>query len=280
MSEFDDRKEHRYRSKFALSLGSLLGLLVASSLLGTVDFSSPHWWVSCTPFMLAGQILVYGFTPYPDRRLGSRPHGSPPRLLRPGNPVLRQSSGASMLLLGLFLASFIGCTALMGVASADDPMSYSSIPLMYFTLGLIFITSTSTCQWLELDVDSLRVVRHRVTHGLQRSNLQGDQAIRALGACRTANMGAYNVFAFTQEGQSLPVGQEKGELAEVQFEAERLADQLMVPLLVGVEQQNCYNIARNMRGRGDESLPLRRDWMATGMPDGLAEHRSLFPPID
>ncbi|MBT9586320.1 hypothetical protein IV102_23460 [bacterium] len=283
MSNYDDRLEHQRRCNCALLLGPLSGVATFSAV---CNFNVPSWaslqvGVSALPLVMAASALVYWFTPCPQVRLGSQAHGATPRLLRPGNPILRQSNGAGGLLVALFLASFVGCAGLITTGGNEvEDFRGVSLAMMYLSLGLLFILCMATTHWIELDVDSLRILRHRMTFGLQRTSVEGAQAVRALGACRTASMTAYNVFAFTLDGQSLPISQERTDLREAQFEAERLSDQLMVPLLVGVEQQNHVNLARNIRGRGDEALPMRRDWVATQTPAELAIHRSAFPPID
>jgi len=282
MSNYDDRLEHQRRRNFSLVLGPLSGVATFSALYsGSISsWATLPFWVSTLPFVLVASTVVYWLTPCPQRRLGSQPHGATPRLLREGNPILRQSSGAGGLLVGLFLISFVGCAGLLGTSAGSGALLGTSFSMMYVSLGLLFILFMATSHWIELDIDSLRILRHRVTFGLQRTSVEGEQAVRALAACRTASMSAYNVFAFTLDGQSLPISQERTELKEAQFEAERLSDQLMVPLLVGVEQQNHVNLARNLRGRGDEALPMRRDWTTTQTPAELASHRSTFPPID
>lgn len=279
MTQLDDTLEHKRRRKFAICLGGPLGLCAASSVY-LADFhnlTSTSLWSCCLPFLLGGMTLVYWLLPHSGGRLGSQAHGVPPRPLRAGNPMLRQSNQAGSWLVALFLLSFVGC---VGVAASQDGLVFWGLTSMYASLGMVFAILMSEAQWLELDVDSLRIFRHRVTMGLQRTTLQPQQAIRALAACRSASMVNYNVFAFTQDGWSLPLTLERSDLKETQFEAERLADQLMVPLLVGVEQQNNLHLARSLRGRTDEALPLRRDWRPTSVPPELAQHRSTYPPID
>jgi hypothetical protein len=281
MSEFDDRPEHQHRRKMAFLLGPLAG--IAAGYVFYADharsLASLAWWIASSPWILGATVAVYGMAPYKQGRLGSRSHGDPPqRLLRPGNPVLRQSSGAAGILMVLFVLSFVGCVAVLGAEQVS--MATTALPMMYVSLAVIFGMLMSTTHWIELDVDSLRILRHRVTFGLQRTTAEGSQAVRALAACRCANSANFNVFAFTQDGHSLPLSQEKAELKEIQFEAERLSDQLMVPLLVGVDQQNNVNLARSIRSRSDDQLPVRRDWAHTEIPASLSKQRSLYPPID
>lgn len=277
--DLDDSLEHRRRCKFSLVLGLPLGVAGGLTLFSSEiqSYTSTGLWSCCLPLVLTAMSLIYWVLPHRGGRLGSAAHGAPPRLLRPGNPVLRQSSQAGSILLSMFLLSFVGC---IGLVTTCDDMTGWGMFAMYAGLAVLFTILMSQTQWLELDVDSLHIFRHRVTYGLQRTTAQNKQAVRALAACRTASMVNYNVFAFTQDGNSLPISRDRSDLKEVQFEAERLADQLMVPLLVGVEQQNNLHLARSIRGRKDEALPLRRDWRPTRMPDELAGHRSTFPPID
>ena len=54
----------------------------------------------------------------------------------------------------------------------------------------------------------------------------------------------------------------------------------MVPLLRGMENQSPEAVSRHLRSLADEKMPVRQDWAATTLPAELAEHRSIYPPVD
>ena len=289
MANFDDLKEHQYRRGLALGLSPFFGLafwiLALHDQVGDAtrwDFwSQASAWVSLSPFVLASYIAIYHLCPYAGGRLGSASQGARPRPWREGNPAIRQPSGAGSVLMMLIIASFVGCTGMLVTAAGDSNLTLTSMPLMYVSLALVFYLMMSQARWIELDIDSLRIIRHKVSRGLQISEVQSEnECVRALGVCRGSFGGPFKIFAFVRSGIAVPLSQEQTELKQVQFEAERLSDQLMVPLLRGMENQAPETVARHLRSLTDEKLPVRRDWAPVTLPDGALAHRSIYPPID
>jgi hypothetical protein len=286
MAKFDDLREHRHRLKVGLALAPFLGLVfwflalqqVIEDPLSLNLWSNPASWVSLSPFVLCWFGLLYRFIPYQNGRMGSSGQGDPPRLWRQGNPAIRQTSSAVAWLMALFLGSVVGCA---GLVSTGSPLTVAALPLMYVSLAMVFFLVMTQARWIELDVDSLRIIRHRVCFGLQTSEVQPErETVRALGVCRGSYGGPYKIFAFCKDGSAFPLSQDQSDLKQVTFESERLADQLMVPLLTKMENQSPETVARHVRSLSDEKLPVRQDWGAVSVPAGVREHRSIYPPID
>ncbi len=286
MANFDDLLEHRHRLKFGLALSPLLALgswfLALHEQVGDPTrlslWADPACWVSLSPFLLGWFALIYRFVPFLNGRMGTAAQGDKPRLWRQGNPVLRQPSSRGTWLIALGLLSVMGC---MGLVSTGQSLALTAFPMMYIALTLTFFLVMAQVRWIELDIDSLRIIRHRVCYGLQTSAVQPEkEAVRALGVCRGSYGGPFKIFAFCKDGSAIPLSLEQVDLKQIAFEAERLADQLMVPLLRGMENQSPETVARHVRSLADEKLPVRQDWGVVAMPDGLQGHRSTYPPID
>ena len=238
-------------------------------------------WFTLCPFVLAAFIVVYRYFPYPEGRLGTAPQGQRPRAWREGNPAIRQPSGMATWVAILILASFGGCTSMLMTNLPGQNVFELGLPLMYVSLAMIFFMRMCQAHWIELDIDSLRIIRHRVIRGLQTSEVHSEhESVRALGVCRGSFGGPYKIFAFSRNGLAVPLSQEQVDLKEIQFEAERLADQLMVPLLRSVENQTPDSVARHLRSLSDEKLPVRHDWAPVTVPAAVASHRSTYPPVD
>jgi hypothetical protein len=289
MANFDDLKEHRYRLGLGLGLSPFLGLALWLLAVGDQIGDPTRWnfwgqasaWVSLSPFVLASFIAVYRLCPYAGGRLGSAGQGAKPRSWREGNPAIRQPSGGGSVLMMLLILSFVGCTSIVITANGNNDLTLTSLPLMYVSLALVFYLVMSQVRWIELDIDSLRIIRHKVIRGLQISEVQSEsESVRALGVCRGSFGGPFKIFAFARNGMAIPLSQEQADLKQVQFEAERLADQLMVPLLRSMENQAPETVARHLRSLADDKLPVRRDWAPLTLPDGALAHRSTYPPID
>lgn len=286
MANFDDLLEHRQRLKFGLALAPLLGLtswfLVMQQEIGDplrLDlWDHPACWVSLSPFVLGWFGLLYRFLPLKNGRIGSAGQGDKPRLWREGNPAIRQPSGAGSWVLGLILLSVMGC---VGMVAASDSLTLAAFPMMYVSLAVVFFLVMTRVRWIELDIDTLRIIRHRVCYGLQISEVQPEkEAVRALGVCRGSYGGPFKIFAFCKDGSAIPLSHEQSDFKQISFESERLADQLMVPLLRNMENQAPETVARHVRSLSDEKLPVRQDWGAVSMPEALQAHRSIYPPID
>lgn len=286
MANFDDLLEHRHRLKFGLALSPLLGLACWFFFLrGEIGdpmrlslWTNPACWVSLSPFVLGWFALIYRFVPFRSGRIGSAEQGARPRLWRQGNPAIRQPSGTGSWLMALGLLSVMGC---MGMAATAESLTLPAFPMMYVALALLFFLVMSRVSWIELDIDSLRIIRHRVCYGLQTSEVQPEkEAVRALGVCRGSYGGPFKIFAFCKDGNAIPLSQQQTDLKQITFESERLADQLMVPLLRNMENQSPETVARHVRSLTDDKLPVRQDWGVVAMPEGLQAHRSTYPPID
>ena len=286
MAKFDDLLEHKHRLKVGLALAPFLGLVswylvlqtdIGDPLRGGL-WQNPACWVSLSPFLLGWFGLLYRFVPFQNGNLGSAAQGDKPRLWRQGNPAIRQPSSMGAWLMALFLISVMGC---VGLAATGEGLTATAVPMMYLSLGLIFSMVMSLARWIELDVDSLRIIRHRVCFGLQTSEVQPEkEAVRALGVCRSSYGGPYKIFAFCKDGSVFPLSQEQVDPKQISFESERLADQLMVPLLREMENQSPEMVARHVRSLSDDKLPVRQDWKEVSVPAGMQAHRSIYPPID
>jgi len=286
MANFDDLSEHRYRLKFGLALAPFLGFACwfwalqqeIGDPLRVGLWDHPAAWVSLSPFVLGCFALIYRFIPYQNGRMGSAGQGEKPRMWRQGNPAIRQPSSAGSWVMALLLLSVMGC---VGMLAISDGLTAAAFPMMYVSLALIFAMVMAQARWIELDIDSLRIIRHRVCYGLQTSEVQAQkEAVRALGVCRGSYGGPFKIFAFCKDGSAIPLSQEHSELKQISFESERLADQLMVPLLRNMENQAPETVARHVRSLTDDKLPVRQDWGAVSLPEGLQAHRSTYPPID
>lgn len=286
MANFDDLSEHRHRFKIGLALAPFLGVgcwywALAQEIGDPMRadlWNHPASWVSLSPFILGWFALIYRFLPYKNGRMGSAAQGHRPRMWREGNPAIRQPSGAGSWVMALLLCSVMGC---VGMLALSDPLTSAAFPLMYISLALLFFLVMAQARWIELDIDSLRIIRHRVCYGLQTSEVQPEkEAVRALGVCRGSYGGPFKIFAFCKDGSAIPLSQEQSDLKQISFESERLADQLMVPLLRNMENQAPETVARHVRSLGDDKLPVRKDWAAVSMPESLQAHRSTYPPID
>ncbi|MBS2034936.1 hypothetical protein JST97_08105 [bacterium] len=289
MASFDDLQEHRQRLKFGLILSPLVGLACWFWFLNARIGDPLQWdlwsqtstWFSLSPFVLGSFMAVYSFFPYPQGRFGSASQGDRPRPWREGNPAIRQPSSAGSWVMFLMFASFLGCASMWATDETSNRLVEAGMPLMYVSLTLIYFLVMAQAHWLELDIDSLRIIRHRVIRGLQLSEVQPEQqSIRALGVCRGSFGGPYRIYAFAHNGVAIPLSQDNHDLSQVQFEAERLSDQLMVPLLGGMENQASESVARHLRSLTDEKLPVRQDWAPVKVPDGVLANRSIYPPID
>jgi len=287
MSNFDDLAEHKRRLKSALALSPFLGWASCVALLHEqmgdslrLDWwAAPSTWLILAPFILGWAMLIYRFYPVKNGRMGTAAQGARPRLWREGNPAIRQPNGVFNALMLCGALSVMGCIGVYATTEAN--LVGVALPMMYVTLGLIWLIMLAQARWIELDIDSLRIIRHSVLQGLQVSEVQSErEAVRALGVCRGAYGGPFKIFAFCKDGSSIPLTPEQTDLKQIQFEGERLADQLMVPLLRGMENQSPEAVSRHLRSLADEKMPVRRDWAATTMPPELAEHRSTYPPID
>lgn len=286
MANFDDLLEHRQRLKFSLTLAPFLGLgswfFTLQQVIGD-PIRMELWehlasWISLSPFVLTWFGLIYRFLPYKDGRMGSAGQGDKPRLWRQGNPAIRQPSSAGSWVLALFLLSVMGC---MGMLAGSDNLTVTAFPMMYVSLALVFFLVMTRVHWIELDIDSLRIIRHRVCYGLQLSEVQPEkEAVRALGVCRGHFGGPFKIYAFCKDGSAIPLSQEQSDLKQIAFESERLADQLMVPLLRNMENQAPETVARQVRSLSDDKLPIRQDWAEVTVPEGLQAHRSVYPPVD
>ncbi|MBX3169617.1 MAG: hypothetical protein KF760_19600 [Candidatus Eremiobacteraeota bacterium] len=286
MANFDDLLEHRHRLKFGLALAPFLGLgswyWALHQQVGDPTrlalWENPASWVSLSPFVLGWFALIYRFVPFLNGRIGTAGQGAKPRLWRQGNPTIRQPSGAGSWLVALGLLSIMGC---IGMAVTGESLTLTAFPMMYVSLALVFFLIMAQVRWIELDIDSLRIIRHRVCYGLQISAVQPEkEAVRALGVCRGSYAGPFKVFAFCKDGSAIPLSQEYTDLKQISFESERLADQLMVPLLRNMENQSPETVARHVRSLSDDKLPVRQDWGVVTMPEGLQAHRSIYPPVD
>jgi len=272
----DDSAEHRLRSLWSWSLGPPVGILWGFYAYGTA-VQSLAWWVASSTLMLLCACSIYCAVPTPARKLGTQSRDRVPQPTRPGNPILRQRSPGCSLVLGAFLASLVGCSGLV-YTSDNDSLLGLSLMMMYLSLALLATIFALEARWLELDVETLQVLQHRVLFGLRRTRLITSTAMKALAACRTATLSGHSVFAFTLDGEALPLCSESNNLKEIQFEAERLADQLMVPLLVGLENHTNYEIANRLRHHKPDLLSQRQDWTPTEMPCELQVYRSILPP--
>ena len=287
MSNFDDLAEHKRRLKTALALSPFLGWASCAALLTEqmgdplrlTWWETPSTWVILAPFVLGWALLIYRLCPVKNGRMGTAAQGAPPRLWRQGNPAIRQPNGAFSALMLCGALSVLGCVGVFATTEGD--LVGVALPMMYIGLGLICLMMLAQARWIELDIDSLRIIRHSIVQGLQVSEVQSErEAVRALGVCRGAYGGPYKIFAFCRDGSAIPLTAEQSDLKQIQFEGERLADQLMVPLLRGMENQSPEAVARHLRSLADEKLPVRQDWAAVTMPPELAQHRSTYPPVD
>ena len=287
MSNFDDLAEHKRRLKFALALSPFLGWASCAALLSKEMGNSLRldWWVTpstgviLAPFVLGFAMLIYRLFPVKNGRMGTAAQGDPPRLWRQGNPAIRQPNHFFNALMLCGALSVVGCVGVL--ATTENNLVGVALPMMYIGLGLICLLMLTQARWIELDIDSLRIIRHSVMQGLQISEVQSErEAVRALGVCRGAYGGPFKIFAFCKDGGFIPLTAEQLDLKQIQFEGERLADQLMVPLLHGMENQSPEGISRHLRSLTDEKMPVRQDWVATTLTAELAQHRSTYPPVD
>lgn len=287
MANFDDLAEHKRRLKTALVMSPFLGLASCLALLsqhmgdplGLDWWEAPSTWVILAPFVLGWFALIYRLCPIKNGRMGTAAQGERPRLWREGNPAIRQPNGAFSALMLCGALSVLGCIGVFATTGGD--LVGVALPMMYVGLGLVCLIMLAHVHWIELDIDSLRIIRHSVLHGLQISQVQSEgEAVRALGVCRGAYGGPFKIFAFCKDGSSIPLTAEQADLKQIQFEGERLADQLMVPLLRGLENQSPEAVSRHLRSLSDDKMPVRQDWAATTVPAELAQHRSTYPPVD
>jgi hypothetical protein len=266
---YDHRPEFRRRAFTAL------GCSLVAAVAGALSAAESAPFFALLASMLGG---VAGFVlPVPGGKLFSRGHGAAPDPVRPGNPLVAQRSQSLSWLALCTVLAFSGC---MGVTVLEEPPDTAQLDVLivYACAGILWLLIVAQRTWLELEVGSLQILRHRTLFGLRRSTVLSDSNIRFVVCCR-ASSGAYDVFAFSRDRQAFPLNGTYTGREDATFQAERLADQLMVPLLEGYADSNWYEILKFARTRPDDQMPFSRSWQAAPTPPRLAAKRSELPPL-
>lgn len=277
-----DWDEFRHRGTVALAGATPLALLLGGGTyyaMGTPFYLSALGW-TLAPFFVLSFLLIFRFC-RSKGAFGSAPQAAPPKRLREGNPLVRTSDQRGSFLLGLVALSVAGCSGLNATSLAYESY-YWALSGMYLSLGLIWWSYSAHTCWLELDAEQLRVWQHRMFYGLKLSREQ-EGKVRAVAVCVLGNNAdgpLYAPFAFTEKHQAFPAGPGVSSLERAGFEAQRLADQLNVPMLEGMEQLQHEQVRGNLSRTSDAHLPFRKDWLPVSVPHDLVSARSVLPPLD
>lgn len=227
--------------------------------------------------MVMGGFAGFVF-PVPKGKFGTRGWGDAPTPLRAGNPLLPQRTHLVNWLAVCTLLGFSGCIVAATTSRGPEIHTQLGMLLAYVAAGLLFIVIAAQRTWLELDADSLRILRHRMLFGLRRSSVLDGSAIRCVACCR-ASSGDFDVFAFTRDGKAFPMSSSFSGVEDANFQAERLADRLMVPLVEGYTHRDPDSLVQLGRTTRDDAMPYRKDWLPVGVPHDLAAHRGELPPL-
>lgn len=278
----DDRQELALRRKSGLTIGITVCLAVTLGLQNNDAVTAPLWlqMVTSLPFALAGGTLAFFLYPQKNGSAWTQGHGARPRGRHPENPMIRRTSNPIAYAFIAFAVGLSGCSAMVVQPGVNSNTAMLSTYGAAF-LGWLWVVLQ--VDWNELDIQSLKVFRHRVLLGMQRSWLDSQNTLRAITVCRVRPASStpyYDVFAITDAGDTFAIGGETDVLEEAQFQAQRFADQLMIPRLKGMENLDAMRASRSIRGLKEDRLPLLRDWSPTRFPRELAGFRSVLPPLD
>ena len=256
----------------------VIGAALTLSLLGQAHPQTPFFTVlvAGSPFYLGIALLAFFLWPTPNRTLGTTTRDKAPAPLRPGNPILRQPGPGCSLTLAFLGMWFAGCTGIGmdSIGHHDDPIE-GALFAVFISASLLCWAWWSWVRWIEVDVETLRLHEHHLLFGLKVSQ-PPRSAIEYLAVCWKD--GNYSTFGFTGKGLYLCLGQISGEHKVVLADAQKLADQLMVPLIQTSPNLHPDRLFSQMRS--GQAPTLQNDWLPTTMSATLESERSPLPPID
>lgn len=267
----DDAREYWRRFSFGVLLGGL-SLLIQSNLFQSISerFTAISTLVVASPLSLAIALLGFLVWPQKSSRLKCS-YSARPRPRQPGNPLLAQSNNLGCWAMMALLAAFTGC---VGLNLSEDSMP-TAIPLGHVSLVMLLVAILGHRYWLELDVESLSLLRHRVFLGLQQTSRALPDPIQALAICCPYR---FAIYALTARGENHCLSASYNELKEARIEALRLADRLQVPLLLDGEEMPPERLGQILRsGRIPD---VHNDWPTPAVSETLLQHRSPLPPVD
>ena len=272
MQEYYQRRKAFW---LGLTLAGLVALLmVQTKFPGATPINSL---TAASPFALAGGCFAFWIWPTAQRKLGTQSQSQPPSPTSPGNPMLRQPGYGCGLLVGMFLLSLGGCTGI-GMEGIGNSQAYvpGAIPAMYFSLFILAAIYKSWVRWMEVDVSSLKLYQHDVLFGLKVTK-PPREAIQYLAVCLNSGSN-YATYGFTGRGQYMSLGPAVPDYRLARQEGQKLADQLMIPLLD--VNSNAHPDRIHSQLRSGTVPQVQDDWLPTTFPESLQTHRNPLPPID
>lgn len=215
-----------------------------------------------------------------DRFLTASWRAAPPPL-RPGNPVFRGPSLSWYWLLGLFFVALgLSCQGVTSGVASNQQETMASAFLPFFCAALAWMQLLATRTWHELDVSNLKVWRHRVLFGMRRTMPASSEPIRFVAVARTASTQEFEVYVvFRGEPWAIALDCHTYREEEALFQAGRLGDTLMVPVLENYRHQSIDMVLAALQREGEQAFRFRRDWEPMRVPADLDNQQSVLPPL-